>query len=138
MVQTQASTAFAVAAMLTYGRLDYEMGDTHRSDPRIMALIERITIVPNDGGGPEDAVVEVETEDGRAHRREARESERTLLYQDGARATEVFEERLVRSGLPVGLGKMLAGEVLGLARDGAELSVRTIIDRLQGGAGGRA
>lgn len=136
IVQTQASTAFAVAAMLAYGELDYGMGVNNRQDPRILALIEKITVVPDDEGGPMDGAIEVELADGRVHRRSAAESTETLLFQDEPRAAEVFEQRLVGSGRPAGLGQALAADIFASIRDGGALPIKTVIDRLKGGTKG--
>ena len=135
-VQTQASTAFAVAAMLVYGELDYGMGVNNRRDPRILALIEKITVVPDDEGGPMDGAIAVELADGRVHRRSAAESTETLIFQDEPRATEVFEQRLVGSGRPAGLGQALAADIFASVRSGGGMPVRTVIDRLKSGAKG--
>ncbi|CAH1663426.1 MmgE/PrpD family protein [Chelatococcus asaccharovorans] len=135
-VQTQASTAFAVAAMLVYGELDYAMGVNNRRDPRILALIETITVVPDDEGGPMDATVAVELADGRVHQRSAADSTETLIFQDEPRATDVFEQRLVGAGRPAGLGQALAADIFASVRDGGGMPIRTVIDRLQSGAKG--
>jgi 2-methylcitrate dehydratase PrpD len=129
-VQTQASTAFAVAAMLRYGRLDYDMGVEHRQDPEIMALVEKTTVEPDDIGTHLDATVEIEMEDGALHRRTAREAPGILVFQDEARATEVFESRLVGAGNPAGEGSSLAAEIFASARNGGSMPVRTLLDRL--------
>ncbi len=129
-VQTQASTAFAVAAMLSHGRLDYEMGVEHRQDPQIMALVEKTTIEPDSIGGHLDATVEVEMTDGRRHRRTAREAPRVLVFQDEARATEVFERRLHGAGFGADEGERLAAEVFASVRSDGAMPVRTLLDRL--------
>jgi 2-methylcitrate dehydratase PrpD len=134
-VQTQASTAFAVAAMLRHGRLNYEMGVEHRQDPEIMALVGNTTIEPDDIGTHLDATVEIEMVDGTRHRRTSREAPKALVFQDEARATEVFEARLVGSGIPVGQGSKLATEVFASARNGGSMPLRGLLDRLAGSHG---
>ena len=129
-VQTQASTAFATAAMLIYGELGYDMGVEHREDPRIMALVEKTTIIPDDEGSHLDATVELEMDDGTCHRRTARESPPTLIFQDEPRATEVLEERLSRAGLGAGSGRTLAAELFASAAEHGGLPIRAVIDRL--------
>jgi len=131
-VQTQASTAFATAAMLIYGELGYAIGVERRQDARIAALIAKTTIVPDDVGNHLDASVELEMEDGTRHRRIARESPRTLVFQDPARATDVFEQRLAGAGCAAGLGRALAADILASAAADGRLPIRTIIDRLTG------
>jgi hypothetical protein len=129
-VQTQASTAFAVAAMLRHGRLNYEIGVEHRQDPEIMALVGKTTIEPDDIGTHLDATVEIEMVDGTRHRRTSREAPKALVFQDEARATEVSEARLVGSGIPVGQGSKLAAEVFASARNGGSVPLRGLLDRL--------
>lgn len=136
IVQTQASTAFATAAMLAYGELGYEMGVEKRADPRILALIDKISVQPDDEGGALDATIDIELDDGRVHRRTARESTETLIFQDEPRASEVFEERLTKAGYSAGFGRALAAEVFAAARDGGDVPIRTIIDRLTNGGQG--
>lgn len=129
-VQTQASTAFAVAAMLRYGRLDYDMGVAHRQDPEIMALVEKTTVEPDDIGTHLDATVELEMQEGARLRRTAREAPGMLVFQDEARASEVFENRLAGSGMPAGKGSNLAAEVFASARNGGSMPMRMLLDRL--------
>lgn len=128
-VQTQASTAFAAAAMLVYGELGYEMGIDRRDDPGILALVERTTVMPDDVGGPLDATVELEMADGSRHRRTAGEAERTLIFQDEPRARDVLEERLSRAGFEAGSGRALAAEVFASAAGDGSLPIRAVIDR---------
>ena len=131
-VQTQASTAFAVAAMLRYGRLDYDMGVEHRQDPEIMALVEKTTVEPDDVGTHLDATVEIEMGDGARHRRTAKDAPRTLIFQDEARATEVFESRLAGSGSPAGAASRLAAEVFASVKKDGSMPIRSVLDRLAG------
>jgi 2-methylcitrate dehydratase PrpD len=129
-VQTQASTAFAVAAMLRYGRLDYDMGVEHRQDPEIMTLVEKTTVEPDDIGTHLDATVELEMQDGTRHRRSSREAPRVLVFQDEARAAKVFESRLAGAGMPAAEGRSLAAEILASARNGGSIPIRTLLDQL--------
>lgn len=131
-VQTQASTAFAVAAMLRYGRLDYGMGVEHRQDPEIMALVGKTTVEPDDIGTHLDATVELEMQDGARHRRTAREAPKVLVFQDETRATEVFVNRLTGSGMAAGEASSLAAEIFASARNAGSMPVRTLLDRLTG------
>jgi hypothetical protein len=130
IVQTQASTAFAVCAMLIYGKLDYAMGVDRRRDQRIAELIAKTTIVPDDIGNHLDASVELEMSDGTRLGRTARESPRNLVFQDEARATEVLEERLSQMGFATGTGRSIAAEVFASAAGDGRLPIRAAIDRL--------
>ncbi|WP_454629952.1 MmgE/PrpD family protein [Bradyrhizobium cenepequi] len=131
-VQTQASTAFAVAAMLRYGRLDYDMGVEHRQDPEIMALLAKTTVEPDDIGTHLDATVEIEMQDGTRHRRSSREAPQVLVFQDETRATDVFESRLSGAGMPAAEARSLAGDVLASAGNGGSMPIRALLDRLTG------
>jgi 2-methylcitrate dehydratase PrpD len=128
-VQTQASTAFATAAMLVYGELGYDMGLEHRDDPRILELIAMTTVEPDDEGTALDADVVVTLDDGTTLRRSAKESPRTLIFQDRARATSVLEDRLVRSGMQAGSGTSIAGEVFDALDEDRAVSMRALLDR---------
>lgn len=97
-VQALASTVFAVAAMLVYGELEYDKADRHREDPRILALLPRIGVLPDDEGTHLDARVEVELADGRVLAREAREAPATWLYPTARTASDTFVERIGRAG----------------------------------------
>ncbi|WP_407179790.1 MmgE/PrpD family protein [Bradyrhizobium sp. STM 3562] len=131
-VQTQASTAFAVAAMLRYGRLDYDMGAEHRQDSEIMALVAKTTIEPDDTGTHLDATVEIEMQDGARHRRSSCEAPQGLVFQDERRAADVFESRLSGAGLPAAEARSLAADVLASARNGGSMPIRGLLDRLTG------
>jgi 2-methylcitrate dehydratase PrpD len=130
IVQTQASTAFAVCAMLVYGKLEYAMGVNCRQDPRILQLIAKTTVVPDDIGNHLDASVELEMTGGTRLVRTARESPRNLIFQDEARATEVLEDRLSQMGFAAGTGRSIAAEVFAAAAGDGRLPIRAVIDRV--------
>jgi hypothetical protein len=127
-VQTQASTAFATAAMLVHGVLGYDIGLEGRDDPRIFKLIEVTNVEPDDEGTALDAEVVVELSDGTRLRRTAKESPRTLIFQDRERATDVLEERLVRGGLRPGTGKSIASTVFTTLDQDSEIDIRAVLD----------
>jgi 2-methylcitrate dehydratase PrpD len=129
-VQTQASTAFATAAMLVHGKLGFDIGMEHREDPQILKLVAVTNVEPDDQGTALDAEILIELTDGTRLRRTAKESPPTLIFQDRARATEVLEERLVRSGLPANAGKSIARTVFTSLDQGQEIDVRTVLDSL--------
>lgn len=129
-VQTQASTAFAVAAMLRYGRLDYDMGVEHRQDPEILALVAKTTVEPDDIGTHLDATVEIEMQDGTRHRRSSREAPQVLVFQDETRAADVFASRLSGAGMPAAEGRSLASDTLASAGNGGQMPIRALLDRL--------
>lgn len=128
--QALASTAFATAAMLACGELEYDVNRDRRQDPRILRVAERVTIEPDDEGGPEDSVVEVTLADGARRSRSSRDAPSTLLYHDAATAERLVEERLSGAGLAAGTGRRIAGEVLAAARGEERAGMREILDRL--------
>ena len=132
VVQTQASTAFAVAAMLRCGRLDYRMGVEHQQDAEIVTLVEKTTVLPDDVGTHLDATVEIELDDGTSHKRTAREAPKTLVFQDEARASEIFETRIVAAGGRAGEGRRLAADVFASAGNGGSMPIRALLDSIIG------
>ena len=136
--QALASTAFAVAAMLTYGRLDYALSLDHRDDPRILRLVERITVEPEADGTPYDATVEIELADGSTVRRTARESPRTLLFHDRKTAVDVLDTRLSQAGCSQGAGPAVAAAVFEAVDQGADVGIGAMLDRLHLGDVARA
>jgi 2-methylcitrate dehydratase PrpD len=128
-VQTQASSAFAAAAMLAYGELDYDAALSKRTDPRILRIVDGTTVVPHDGHAL-DATVEVELADGSTIRRDASQSPRHLIFQDRAQATSVFERRLSETGLPAGSGQRLADVVFDTVEKDAALGMGAVLDGL--------
>jgi hypothetical protein len=106
------------------------MGVNCRQDPRILQLIAKTTVVPDDIGNHLDASVELEMTDGTRLVRTARESPRNLIFQDEARATEVLEDRLSQMGFAAGTGRSIAAEVFAAAAGDGRLPIRAVIDRV--------
>lgn len=131
-VQALASTAFATAAMLCLGELEYDVSHERRRDPRILRLAQLVAIEPTDEETWQDATVEVELADGRRVARRAREAPRVWLYPDAARAADVLEQRLAGAGYAPGTGRALAADVSqAAASPGSPLPIRTVLDRLE-------
>jgi len=127
LVQTQASTAFAVGAMLSRGDITYEMGNTLRDDPVILDLVAKTTVVPDAVGGALDSRVTLTLKDGT--RREAHSSQmpRELLFQTRARSLEVFEARLVRLGAPAGAAYKLGERLFEGLNDKASPAIGDVL-----------
>ncbi|KMO15295.1 MmgE/PrpD family protein [Methylobacterium indicum] len=128
LVQTQASTAFAVSAMLSCGDITYEMGTSLRDDPVILDLVRRTTVVPDAEGGALDSRITLRMKDG--SRREAHSSQmpRDLIFLTRDRTLAVFDQRLTRLGAAPGAARAL-GERLFDGLDGARsLPLRTVLD----------
>jgi 2-methylcitrate dehydratase PrpD len=115
-VQALASTVFAVAAMLIYGELEYDKAEKHREDPRILALLPRIAVLPDDAGTHLDARVEVDLDDGHVLAREAREAPATWLYPTARTASDTFVERIGRAGGSPAVASALAGALFNADR----------------------
>lgn len=98
MVQTQASTAFAVSAMLIKGDITYEMGNTLRDDPLVLDLVSKTTVVPDAVNGPLDSQVTLTMQDGSKCSAHSTQMPRDMLYQTRARTLQVFEGRMSRLG----------------------------------------
>jgi 2-methylcitrate dehydratase PrpD len=111
LVQTQASTAFAVGAMLSRGDITYEMGDTLREDPVILDLVAKTTVVPDAVGEALDSRVTLTMKDGSRHEAHSSQMPRELVFQTPSRSLDVFEARLSRLGAPAGSARAL-GEKL--------------------------
>lgn len=125
-VQTQASTAFAVGAMLSQGDITYDMGNTMRDDPAILGLVEKTTVVPDAVGGALDSKVTLLLKDG--SRREAHSSQmpRELIFQNPERALKVFEARLSRLGASAGAARALGERLFG-GLDDAESPAMSVV-----------
>ena len=108
VVQALASTAFSAGAMLVYGELEYDKPQDHRQDAAILRLASLVEIEPDDDGGPYDADVTVELEDGTRATRSASQAPRALLFHDRPTATALIEHRMAVTGRPAGTGTRMA------------------------------
>jgi hypothetical protein len=134
-VQTLASTAFAVSAMLVRRELEYDVALHGRDDPAILQLVKLTTVVPHDGLFS-DSTVTVELEDGTMVRAKSAESARTMIYQDLPRALEVLTDRLASRGFDVALPARLA-EAAFLAAEGRPGgTMRDLLDTIEAGRRG--
>ncbi|MEP7300434.1 MAG: MmgE/PrpD family protein [Caldimonas sp.] len=127
VVQALASTTFSAAAMLVYGELEYDKPQDHRLDPEILRLVPLVEIVPDDDGGPYDADVTVELDDGSRTTRSASESSRAQLFHDRPTAIELIEKRMAASGRRRGTGTMLAQAVFAAVDGKAALATREFL-----------
>jgi Uncharacterized protein involved in propionate catabolism len=107
LVQTQASTVFAVAAMLTRGDITYEMGNTLRDDPLILDLTAKATVVPDPVNGPHDSLLTVTLKDGSQIKTHSNEMPHELLFPTPERTLDVFERRLCEMGAAPGAARAL-------------------------------
>jgi 2-methylcitrate dehydratase PrpD len=133
-VQALASTTFCVAAMLAYGKLEYDIPEQHRQDPAILRLVQASVIEPHDDTHM-DASVALELADGTRHERASKEAPQTIFFHDRATAVALFERRLVGCGFAAGRGEAIARAVFAAAEGRAEMGVGEIVDRLGGASG---
>lgn len=127
VVQALASTTFSAAAMLVYGELEYDKPQDHRQDPEILRLVPLVEIVPDDDGGPYDADVTVELDDGTRVTRSASDAPRTQLFHDRPTATALIERRMAASGRRSGTGTRLAQAVFAAVDGQAVLATREFL-----------
>lgn len=127
VVQALASTTFSAAAMLVYGELEYDKPQDHRQDPAILRLVPLVEIVPDDDGGPYDADVTVELDDGTRATRSASEASRAQLFHDRPTATELIERRMGASGRRPGTGTTLAQAVFATVDGKAAMATREFL-----------
>ena len=128
--QALASMAFATAAMLVHGELEYGVSLDQRGNPDILRLVPLVEMVPDDDGTPHDATVRVRFEDGTEIVKEAREAGMSMLFHDAATASALFEERLVRSGYPRDTGIHLAALVMQATTGDDQPGARQLLDGL--------
>lgn len=127
VVQALASTTFSSAAMLVYGELEYDKPQDHRQDPDILRLVPLVEIVPDDDGGPYDADVTVELDDGSRATRSASEAPRAQLFHDRPTASVLIERRMTASGRPRGSGTALAQAVFAAVDGHAVMTTREFL-----------
>lgn len=96
--QALASTAFATAATLAYGRLRYRLYESVTGDRSVTELIERIRVVPEPSYGYLDASVDIELADGGHVRCSADELPRSMFYRDEASAIDAFDDLMGEVG----------------------------------------
>lgn len=130
IVQTQASTAFAVSAMLMRGELTYDMGISSRRDDAINRLVQLTRIEPHDGDAF-DSTIRATLADGRVLTATAAEAPRTLILPDADRAIAVFEARTYAAGAAAGAGRDLAARLLATARGAGTLTLTGFLDGLR-------
>ncbi|WP_059415386.1 MmgE/PrpD family protein [Cupriavidus basilensis] len=127
-VQALASTAFATAAMLVLGDLEYDVSLHRRHDPALLALVGKTQIVPSDEGTKLDAVLTVHFEDGTSRVCHAADAPRTWLYHDAATSTRIFGQRLARCGRQPGTGEAIGATLFSDAADAMPMA--QLLDRI--------
>jgi 2-methylcitrate dehydratase PrpD len=129
-VQALASTTFCVAAMLTYGRLEYDIPEQHRQDEAILRLVRASAVEPHDETHM-DASVVLELADGTRRERAASEALRTTFFHDRATAVALFERRLAGCGVAAGRGEAIANRVFDATAGRGALGIDDLLDQLR-------
>jgi 2-methylcitrate dehydratase PrpD len=128
-VQALASTVFCVAAMLAYGKLEYDIPEQHRQDEAILRLVRASVVEPHDETHM-DASVAIELADGTWHERATKEAPPTIFFHDRATAIALFERRLSGCGFAAGRGQAIAVRAFE-AVAGDTLGIGGLLDQLQ-------
>jgi len=127
MVQTQASTAFAVGTMLSRGDITYEMGNTLRQDPLILDLVAKTTVVPDAINGALDSLITVTMKDGSKRQAHSRDMPDELVFQDRSRSLAVFERRMREMGAAPGAATAVGEKLFGDLETGASRPVADVL-----------
>ncbi|NKB80087.1 MmgE/PrpD family protein [Ochrobactrum daejeonense] len=127
MVQTQASTAFAVATMLSQGDITYDMGNTLRNDPVVLDLVVKTTVIPDAVNGAWDSQLTITMKDGTERAAHSQEMPRSLIYQTPERSLEVFERRLTQLGAKAGVARDHAEKLFASLDSGAKLPIADVV-----------
>lgn len=128
--QGMASTAFAVAATILYGRLTYDLYRTNLDDPAVGSLIEKVRVVPEPSYGYVDGRVRVTLASGDVVETSAAQLPRTLFYRDRASATEALAALLEETGYPDDLAPAIGGAVFGALAAPEATPVSSLLDAL--------
>jgi 2-methylcitrate dehydratase PrpD len=130
-VQALASTAFAVAAMLVRGDLEFDVSLDHREDTDILSLVQRIRIVPSDKGTKLDSSIEISMSDGTIRVGLASNAPRTWLYHDRATSSAIFRRRYTGSRIGADGADKVAAMVFDAAADGTPLPIHEVLAALR-------
>ena len=107
-VQALASTAFATAAMLIFGDLEYDAALNQRENPAVLDLVRKVSVVPNREGTKLDAELRVTMRDGTEYVEHAANAPRTWLYHDPDTSIAIFERRMGASGFDASACRTMA------------------------------
>lgn len=125
--QAMASTAYAVAATLLYGRMPYSIYGTNLDDPDITKLIEVLRVVPETSYSYVDGKVRVSLREGTVLERSAADLPRTLFYRDRTSAVEALELILDETGYQPGLANQISEAVFGSLGEPSAIPVATLV-----------
>lgn len=126
--QAVASTAYAVASTLLYGRLEYARYSTHLDDAPTMALIEKLRVVPEKNYSYIDGKVVVTLDDGTEVRREAKDLDQTLFFRDEASARVAFAELLRETDYDGSIADRISTAVFDAVANPATTPIRDVVE----------
>jgi 2-methylcitrate dehydratase PrpD len=128
--QAVASTAYAVASTLLYGRLVYDRYSTHLDDAATMSLIERLAVVPEKTYSYIDGMVEVTLDDGTVRRQAAEDLDQTIFFRDKKSARAAFAALLHETGYETSLVESVSSSLFNAVDAADTTRIRAVIESL--------
>lgn len=128
--QATASTAYAVASTLLYGRLEYERYSTRLQDGPTDELITRLTVVPETTYSYVDGMVVVTLKDGSVRSQAAKDLDQTLFYRDRASAQDAFAALLAETGYGPELVSSFSTTLFRAVENADTTPIRTVVESL--------
>jgi 2-methylcitrate dehydratase PrpD len=125
--QAIASTAFAVAATLVHGSITFDLYRHALDDPEILALIEKLTVIPEHGYGYLDGTVVVETGDGQEISADTGEIPREFFYRDAGAAAAAFAATVREAGIDGDAGSFAERVLDRVARDDIDVPTADLV-----------
>jgi 2-methylcitrate dehydratase PrpD len=126
--QAIASTAFAVSAALSRGAITFDLYSDALEDPRILGLIEKLSVVPEPDYTYLDGKVVVRA-GGEVYVSETSDLPRERFYRNAATATDAFETT-VREVVPTGdLREFPAGLLERVRRGETEIPIGAVLEQ---------
>ena len=126
-----ASTAYAVASTLLYGRIDYKRYTTKLHDEATNQLISKLTVVPESSYNYIDGEVKVTLSDGTLHSRAAKDLDQTLFFRDKKSAQEAFMALLNETGYDALAGQTVVDTLFRSIKNAATTEISSVVDALQ-------
>lgn len=129
--QAMASTAYAVSATLLYGRLIYDLYRTNLEDAKIIALIDRLHVVPEPSYSYVDGRVVLTLADATTIEQAAKDLPRTLFYRDRESALRSFESLMDEVGVDRARAERVASTVFAGHAASTRTPVKTLVEALR-------
>ena len=129
--QAMASTAYAVASTLLYGRIDYKRYTTKLNDEATNQLISKLNVVPESSYKYIDGEVKVTLRDGTVHSRAAKDLDQTLFFRDQKSAQEAFMALLIETGYDALVGQKVVDTLFNSLKNAEATKISSVVDALQ-------